>query len=435
MKRNLLLALSTLGAFVSIPACSSEAVEPSARQSAAATIGEGDLATNGILREESFCPRALIPRKDMARYLGRMKHGRDFIPEPSRNTFADVPADTEEAAWIEQLAADGVTRGTGPGMFSPNDTVPREQMAAFIVRLRGSDVPAGGQSRFTDVTNPDFIGAIEQLANDGITKGCTATEFCPNEMVPRDQMAAFLMRALHPGSADPQSSGRFADVPNDNMLAGRVEQAVSEGIMEPCATYVSRKPLVVGLWPNFMSAVDHPAPTLESVTGWLHTTPNYGLLVHSRNKHYMTGWHATACGGDYNATVVLDIGEVTHDGVYLRGATFYTQGVSPIVHQDYIWAGTNGHLEKFNNYSIGLTDIGTPYLSFKVEKFFPGGQGRNGDALQIGHTMIPDSNSVPLVEYIPSPSAGWKAAISSVLSDNPDGGNCAMIMRLAHSTY
>ena len=34
----------------------------------------------------------------------------------------------------------------------------------------------------------------------GITQGCTATEYCPNEFVTRDQMAAFLLRALgwHP---------------------------------------------------------------------------------------------------------------------------------------------------------------------------------------------------------------------------------------------
>jgi hypothetical protein len=55
-------------------------------------------------------------------------------------------------------------------------------------------------------------------------------------MVPREQMAAFLMRAIHPGSADPPSTGVFSDIVDGDGLAGRAEQAVEEGIMEPCGS-------------------------------------------------------------------------------------------------------------------------------------------------------------------------------------------------------
>jgi hypothetical protein len=433
MKRHMLAVLSALCAFASLPACSSDGERASAAQSAA--VNANSATTGDPTERESFCPDALVSRKDMARFLERLKHGRNFIPPPARNTFSDVPPDTDEAAWIEQLAADGITKGVGDGKFAPEDSVPREQMAAFIVRLlHGGDFSRGGESRFTDVTNRDFIGAIEQLADDGITKGCTATEFCPRDMVPRDQMAAFLMRALHRGSPDPVSSGRFKDMPRDRALAGRVEQAVSEGIMEPCGTVVWQKPPQVGVAPIGFD-VENPHPTLESIYGWLPTTPNYGLLVHARDKRYSNDWHRNNCGGDYTATMVLDIGEVTHDGLYIKGATFYTEGVSPTVHQDYIWVGTNGHFEKFKDYRTGLTDVGTPYISFPVNRFFPGGQGRNGDALQVWHTMIPETDTVALIEHIPDVTSGWKASISSALSDYPDGGNCAMILRVAYSTY
>lgn len=231
MKRSALIAVSGLLSLAAMPACSSTPKEESGQQSARITDGEWEAA------KKEFCPKDLVPRRDMAKYLERLKRGRDFVPPPPQNIFGDVPRDSQEAAWIEQLAADGITKGTGPGTFSPNDTVPREQMAAFIIRLlHGPDFQRSGPSRFVDVTNPDFVGAIEQLADDGITKGCTATEFCPGDMVPREQMAAFLMRAVHPGTADPPSSGRFSDLTSDNSLAGRAEQAMDEGIMEPCGS-------------------------------------------------------------------------------------------------------------------------------------------------------------------------------------------------------
>ncbi len=183
-----------------------------------------------------FCPNAPVPRKDMARYLERLQHGRDFVPPAPRRQFSDV-RDPIDQAWVEALFADGITKGCGGTSFCPEESVPREQMAAFIMRLvHGPDFDRKGPSRFVDVNggSEQFAGYIEQLADDGITKGCDATHFCPRDVVPRDQMAAFLMRAKYPGSVDPAASGRFVDVPREHVLAGRMEQAVIEGIMEPC---------------------------------------------------------------------------------------------------------------------------------------------------------------------------------------------------------
>jgi hypothetical protein len=51
--------------------------------------------------------------------------------------------------------------------------------------------------RFTDVdSSHPFAGEILGLSELGITSGCTQTSFCPAENVTREQMAAFLVRAL-----------------------------------------------------------------------------------------------------------------------------------------------------------------------------------------------------------------------------------------------
>ncbi|MBI3172811.1 MAG: S-layer homology domain-containing protein, partial [Chloroflexi bacterium] len=48
--------------------------------------------------------------------------------------FADVPTTYWAAAWIKQLAAEGVTGGCGGGNFCPATSVTRDQMAVFLVR-------------------------------------------------------------------------------------------------------------------------------------------------------------------------------------------------------------------------------------------------------------------------------------------------------------
>jgi hypothetical protein len=50
---------------------------------------------------------------------------------------------------------------------------------------------------FTDVpaTNPFFI-YVQKLRDLGITGGCTPTTFCMNNMLTRQEMAVFIVRAF-----------------------------------------------------------------------------------------------------------------------------------------------------------------------------------------------------------------------------------------------
>ncbi len=57
--------------------------------------------------------------------------------------------------------------------------------------------PAPTSASFNDVpTNYWAFREIEALADSGITSGCDASNFCPDDNVTRAQMAAFLARAL-----------------------------------------------------------------------------------------------------------------------------------------------------------------------------------------------------------------------------------------------
>ena len=62
-------------------------------------------------------------------------------PAPASPTFADVPATDPAFAYIEALAASGVTAGCGSGNFCPDTVVTRKQMAVFLAKALGLYYP------------------------------------------------------------------------------------------------------------------------------------------------------------------------------------------------------------------------------------------------------------------------------------------------------
>jgi hypothetical protein len=149
-----------------------------------------------------YCPLAAVTRAQMAVFLLRGRHGGGYAPLAATGAlFGDVESQDFAAAWIEQLAADGITSGCGAGRYCPDAAITRAQMAVFLLRGRyGSDYtppPASG-ARFSDVGAQDFAADwIEQLAADGISGGCGGGRYCPEATVSREQMAAFLQRAFN----------------------------------------------------------------------------------------------------------------------------------------------------------------------------------------------------------------------------------------------
>jgi hypothetical protein len=149
-----------------------------------------------------YCPNNSVNRAQMAIFLLRGIHGSAYTPPPATGTvFNDVPSNAFAAAWIEQLAAEGITGGCGGGNYCPNNAVTRSQMAIFLLRAKyGSShtPPAATGTVFADIPSNAFAAAwIEQLAGEGITGGCGGGNYCPNNSVIRSQMAIFLQRTFN----------------------------------------------------------------------------------------------------------------------------------------------------------------------------------------------------------------------------------------------
>jgi len=121
-------------------------------------------------------------------------------PAPTGTVFEDVLVGHWASGYIEALAAEGITNGCAPGLYCPNQPVLRSEMAAFLLRTThgpGWTPPPPTGAVFTDVPVGHWASAwIEALAAEGITQGCDVDRYCPDAPVSRAEMAAFLTRAF-----------------------------------------------------------------------------------------------------------------------------------------------------------------------------------------------------------------------------------------------
>jgi ELWxxDGT repeat protein len=150
----------------------------------------------------NYCPESTVTRAQMAVFILVGAHGPSYSPPPATGqVFADVPADSFAASWIEQLAAEGYTAGCGNGSFCPAKSISRAEAAVFLLLLGhgvGYAPPPATGLVFTDVPiSSPFAPWIEQLSHEGITGGCGGGKYCPNNPVTRAQIAVFLSAALN----------------------------------------------------------------------------------------------------------------------------------------------------------------------------------------------------------------------------------------------
>ena len=119
--------------------------------------------------------------------------------------------------------------------FCPNDDLPRWEMAVLLARiLDRANPPATGSSRFADVDPGAWWSRhAERLAELGIVEGCETDplRFCPDDPVDRGQMAAYLARAF---DLDRGVRAGFADVPADHVFADDIDRLAAARITAGC---------------------------------------------------------------------------------------------------------------------------------------------------------------------------------------------------------
>ena len=124
------------------------------------------------------------------------------LPNPARagglgpgGTFIDDDGNTHEGM-IEAIVAEGITLGCSadPPLYCPGDDVRRDQMASFL--KRALDLPDSVTDWFPDDDGSTHEGAINSIADAGVTLGFGDGTYRPLGSVTRAQMASFLKRAI-----------------------------------------------------------------------------------------------------------------------------------------------------------------------------------------------------------------------------------------------
>lgn len=188
---------------------------------------------------------------DSAEVLGASYPTLDLFSEGGGSLFTDVAGSAFYAPAVGWLAANGITNGTSPTTFSPDDPVTRGQMAAFLYRYAGE--PGGApENPFADVArNRYFARPIDWLYAQGITTGTSTTSFSPDQVVSRGQMATFLWR-MEGEQAAPVAG--FADVSRSRYYAEAVDWLYDRGITTGTSstTFSPEDPVTRGQMATFL---------------------------------------------------------------------------------------------------------------------------------------------------------------------------------------
>ncbi len=116
-------------------------------------------------------------------------------------SFADVPPEHWAYRFVETIYHEGVTSGCGAAAYCPEQPLSRAQMAVLLLMAEHGPSyipPASTGSVFTDVPVDHWAGDfIEALAAEGITAGCGGGRYCPDNPITRAEMAVFLLVAEH----------------------------------------------------------------------------------------------------------------------------------------------------------------------------------------------------------------------------------------------
>jgi hypothetical protein len=151
--------------------------------------------------------RKACPLRELTRGETAALFGRIVgLPSTSTDYFDDDDGNVFEGA-INRMAEAGITEGCRTRAFCPSDTITRAQFAVMVVRalnLTGSPADA-----FSDDRGHWAETAINRLAAAGLTNGCAPDRFCPNNTLTRAEVATFFLRIhrqiklLGPASVEP----------------------------------------------------------------------------------------------------------------------------------------------------------------------------------------------------------------------------------------
>jgi len=146
--------------------------------------------TTGCVDGTMYCPTSNVLRDQMATFLARAYN----YPAAATNYFWDDNGNFHEPD-INRIAQAGITSGCGGGMYCPSSPVERWAMVVFLYRAEG--LSPSYVNYFDDDNGMWYEPNLNSAYEATILNGCAYSLACPNVLVSREVMAAFIYRALN----------------------------------------------------------------------------------------------------------------------------------------------------------------------------------------------------------------------------------------------
>lgn len=159
------------------------------------------LVNNGVIRgytengKQLFKPEDQVRRWQVAKMV--INAAGIKVSKPSKSSFTDVKAGSEESMYVEAAVQLGIIEPTSKTTFSPHTPITRNEMAkalAVAFKIPTSNY-ASLEVPFADVSKSNvYYKYISAIYYNGITKGSNGN-YLPNSNVKRSQFALFVARA------------------------------------------------------------------------------------------------------------------------------------------------------------------------------------------------------------------------------------------------
>ena len=139
-------------------------------------------------------------------------------------------SDVKTSAWyhedVQYVSENGLMKGTGENLFSPDATTTRGMIVTILYRLEGEPSPAGA-CPFQDVASGKYYEkAITWAAENGIVSGFSADTFGPDQNITREQMAAILYRYATYKKYDVSTAGDLSKFPDADKVSSYAVDAM-----------------------------------------------------------------------------------------------------------------------------------------------------------------------------------------------------------------
>ena len=147
-------------------------------------------------------------------------------PADSYSGYGDVDPDAYHATAVAWMKGEGITTGTSDGCFSPAHSVTRAEFVVLLWRAAG-EPRVGADHGFVDVTAPWQQAAVSWAKRRGITTGTAPGRFSPQDPITRGDLVTMLWRSK--GRPTVTTPHDFVDV-SAPYQAGAVDWAAARGI-------------------------------------------------------------------------------------------------------------------------------------------------------------------------------------------------------------